>query len=215
MYQLSGIADITVFVGTLLVSIVLHEMMHAVVAHKLGDDLAHSQGRISFNPLNHIDPFLTVLMPLVFYVTTGALILAAKPVPINTSRLRGEEYGFALVGIAGPLTNLALAVLGGVVLRFISFGGVVEAVLLQFIVINVALCAFNLLPIPPLDGSRVLYAISPEPVRAVLQRFEQFGLMGLFLFIFVLGPFIYPVLRALNTALLGVVDAISGGRIPL
>lgn len=215
MYELTGIADVVVFIGTLVVSIVLHEMMHAAVALKLGDDLAHSQGRISFNPLQHIDPFLTVLMPLVFYVTTGALILAAKPVPINTSRIKGDEYGLALVGIAGPLTNLALAIFGGIVLRFVSFGGVVEAILLQFIIINIGLCAFNLLPIPPLDGSRVLYALSPDSVRSILRRFEQFGLFGLFIFIFVLGPVFYPLLRAINIALLGIVDAVSNGRIPL
>ncbi len=198
MYQLSPVADIVVFISTLLVSIVLHEMMHAAVAYKLGDDLAHSEGRISLNPLNHIDPFLTILMPLLFYVTTGAFILAAKPVPINTSRIRGDEYGLALVGIAGPLTNFALAILGGVLLRFVSFGGVVEAVLMQFIVINVALCAFNLLPIPPLDGSRVLYAVAPDAVRAVMQRIEQFGLMVLLILIFVLGPVISHFLRPLT-----------------
>lgn len=213
MYQLLGFGNIAVFIGTLFVSIVLHEMMHAFVAYKLGDDLAHSEGRISLNPLNHIDPLLTIVMPLVFYITTGALVLAAKPVPINTSRIRGDEYGFALVGLAGPMTNLALALLGGGVIRLVSEGGVMEAILLQFIIINIGICAFNLLPIPPLDGSRVLYAFAPEPVRNVMRRIEQFGIFGLLLIIFLLAPVIYPFLDVLYDAFISLVNIVSGGKL--
>lgn len=215
MYQLLGFGNIAVFIAVLAISIVLHEMMHALVAYKLGDDLAHSRGRLSFNPLNHIDPVLTLLMPLVFYITTGSLILAAKPVPINTSRIRGEEYGLAIVALSGPLTNLLLALAGGLVLRFITSGGLVEAVLFEFIRLNAVLCAFNLIPIPPLDGSRLVYALAPDSVRTFMAKIEQFGIFGLLAILFVLAPVIYPFLDALNDVFLSLVDVVSGGRLPL
>src|SRR6056297_1452652 len=118
------VLGLSVFVGTLFVSIALHEMMHAFVAYRLGDDLAHSQGRISLNPLRHIDPFLTILLPASMVILGLPPILAAKPVPINTSRISGEELGLAAVGIAGPLTNLSIAFIAGAVLNITSLSGV-------------------------------------------------------------------------------------------
>ncbi len=186
-----------IFAGSLVISVVLHEMMHAVVAYRLGDDLAHSRGRISFNPLAHIDPFLTIILPIITLLLAGTPILAAKPVPINTSRIRGGADGFALVAIAGPATNFLLALIGGLILRIFGLGEMAQEILLLFIQVNISLCAFNLLPIPPLDGSRVLYAFAPESVRRVMMQFESYGLMGLVMILLVLGPVINPIVGAI------------------
>ncbi len=202
--------NIAVFFGSLVVSIVLHETMHAAVAYRLCDDLAKSRGRISFNPLDHIDPVLTIVMPLVFYLVSGSVILAAKPVPINASRLKGGDWGFALVAIAGPLTNFALALLAAVSLRLITPDSVFSTVVTQFGAINLSICAFNLLPIPPLDGSRVLYAVAPDFLRDLMRRFEQLGVMGVILIIVVAGPVVYPVIEEINSFLFSIISAISG-----
>jgi Zn-dependent protease len=131
-------------------------------------------------------------------------ILAAKPVPINTSRIQGEELGLAAVGLSGPLTNLLLATLGSVLLILLSPVGIVYEVLELFIRVNVALFVFNMLPIPPLDGSRVLYAVAPPPVQRVMEQMEQFGLVFIILILTFLSPVIFPILSTMNEALLSV-----------
>src|SRR6056297_1851070 len=108
---------IALFLIVLFISVAIHEMMHAYIALRLGDDLAHSRGRISLNPLSHIDPFLTLALPAGLLLLGLPPILAAKPVPINTSRIKGEELGLAAVGISGPLTNLAIAILSAVTIN--------------------------------------------------------------------------------------------------
>lgn len=172
---------ITVFV-VLVISITLHEAMHAFTSHWLGDDTAEREGRISLNPLRHIDPFATLLLPLITLVLFQVPLLAAKPVPFNPNRVRFEEFGAALVGVAGPLTNLFLAMVGAGFLNL--FGGdlglgVVD-VLSTFVLINVGLFVFNMIPIPPLDGSRLLYAFAPEPVQRFMASLEQFGIFIVF-----------------------------------
>jgi Zn-dependent protease len=180
--------------GVLLVSVSLHEFMHAFVSFRLGDDLAHSHGRISLNPLAHIDPFLTIGLPLMLLLIGAPPIFAAKPVPINTSRLRWDEFGFALVGLAGPLTNLVLAFIGGFALGFIDRGGALWDVARIFISVNVSLFVFNMLPIPPLDGSRLLYAVAPPQVQRIMEQIESFGILGLVMILLVLGRFISPII---------------------
>lgn len=182
----------------LLISATLHEMMHAYVALKLGDDLAHSHGRISLNPLVHIDPILTIGLPAVLLLLGQPPILAAKPVPINTSRIEGGDNGLAIVGISGPLTNLALAFIFGAILKLTSFTGVTYDILWLFVFVNVSLFVFNMLPIPPLDGSRVLYAVAPEPVQRFMRQIEAFGIFGLVLILMVAYPIIYPMLDRAN-----------------
>lgn len=198
------ILSIAVFVGILFISIALHEMMHAFIALKLGDDLAHSHGRISLNPIRHIDPFLTLLLPTVMVLLGLAPILAAKPVPVNTSRIQGEELGLAAVGIAGPLTNLALATVGALFLNLLSLSGLALEILELFVQLNVMLFVFNMLPIPPLDGSRVLYAVAPAPVQRIMEQIEQFGLIFIIVIITVLAPVLIPILTTMNEAILGI-----------
>lgn len=161
---------------SIVISLTVHEFMHAYTGHLLGDDTASEAGRISFNPLDHIDPLTTVVLPIVTILVFGVPILAAKPVPFNPSRLKFDEFGSALVSAAGPLSNLALAFIGALVAQFISVGTNMEQFLSTFIVLNVAIFVFNMIPIPPLDGSRVLYAFAPEPVRRFFDQIEPYGL---------------------------------------
>lgn len=193
-------SSIVLILLSLIVAISIHEMMHALVAHWLGDPTASDEGRITINPLAHIDPFTTILLPLLLITFGLPPILAAKPVPFNPDRVKFDEFGAALVGLAGPLTNLGLAIITAGILNVVSpdFGSLLRDGLLIFMQLNIALFVFNMLPIPPLDGSRVLYAFAPEPVQRVMLQIEQFGLMAIILILFLLLPVLMPIIATLN-----------------
>jgi len=197
--------EIIMLFVALLVSVVLHELMHGVAAYWLGDDTAASAGRLTLNPLASVDPLTTVILPFILIVTAGVPFFAAKPVPFNPDRVRGGEYGAALVGLAGPLTNFALAVVGALVFR-VSAGTVQDAAYI-FTIVNVGLAVFNLIPFPPLDGSRLLYAFAPEPIQRAMAAIEQMGFIVVLIFILVIFQFIAPVIsnidNSITTFLLG------------
>lgn len=188
------LVGILALIVVLLVSLSVHEFMHAYAGYKLGDTTAQEEGRLSLNPLRHIDPLMTVALPVITLLVFHVPILAAKPVPFNPSRVKHEEYGAALLAIAGPLSNLALAFLGALLVNLVAPGSFFGQVLGLFVFLNVALFVFNMVPIPPLDGSRVLYAFSPDPVRRVLEAIEPYGFFVIFGLIF-LGGFGSLLLR--------------------
>ncbi len=201
--ELQG-TSIALLLVSLIVAISIHEAMHAFTAHWLGDPTAADEGRITLNPLAHIDLFATVLLPVLLISFGLPPILAAKPVPFNPERVKFDEFGAALVGLAGPLTNLVLAIITAGLLHVIQpdYGTLLREGLLIFMQLNVGLFVFNMLPIPPLDGSRVLYAFAPEPLQRLMMQIEQFGLMGILLILFLLLPVISPIITTLNNFIL-------------
>jgi len=191
MIESLDIGAIFIVLVVLVISITLHEAMHAYTSHWLGDDTAEQEGRITINPIKHIDPFATILLPMITLVLFHIPLLAAKPVPFNPNRVRFEEFGAALVGIIGPLTNLFLAVLGAGIINIFkgSLGVDMLEVLGIFVIINVGLFIFNMVPIPPLDGSRLLYAFAPEPVQRFMASLEQIGIFIVFGLVLVVPAF--------------------------
>lgn len=173
---------VIVVIGVVLVSMTLHEVMHGYMAYFLGDDTAKLQGRLTLNPIKHIDPFLTLLLPILLAVSGAPVFGGAKPVPFNPARLRYDEWGAALVALAGPLTNLLLAFVtfGIYVLVGMPDSGVWGLILPTAVLVNLGFFVFNIIPLPPLDGSRVLYALAPEFVRRIMETMERFGLLIVF-----------------------------------
>lgn len=196
--------SIVVTIASLIVAVSIHELMHALVAHWLGDHTASDHGRVTLNPLAHIDPMLTIILPGILIIFGLPPILAAKPVPFNPDNVRFEEFGAALVGIAGPLTNLGLAFLTAMAFGIIQpeFGTIGREVMLTFIQLNVALFVFNMLPIPPLDGSRLLYALAPQSLQRVMEQIEQFGMIAILAILFMLLPVLRPIIEQANAFLL-------------
>ncbi|HET9174070.1 MAG TPA: site-2 protease family protein [Candidatus Saccharimonadales bacterium] len=195
--------DIAFLFISLVVGITFHEMMHGRVAYWLGDTTAADMGRLTLNPLASIDPFYTIVMPLLLLVTLHVPFFAAKPVPFNPSRVRWDEWGAALVGIAGPITNFVLAVLGAIIFRLVVHtGGNLVTFWYYFVLVNVGLMVFNMIPFPPLDGSRVVYAVAPEPVRDVMARIEGLGFTAILLFILVIFQFIAPIVSTIDSTII-------------
>lgn len=187
----------------LLFSLTLHELMHALVSDWLGDTTARQHGRISLNPLAHIDPFATLLLPALLILAGSPIIFgAAKPVPFNPWAVRYGKWGVALVAVSGPLTNLAIAGILALYLQFVSLGTGAVTFLVTAISVNVAFFVFNMIPFPPLDGSRILYAVAPRPVRDVMDKIEGAGMIAIFLFIFIGFRFIAPFMSAAVSAIM-------------
>lgn len=189
---------ISIVVGVILISMTLHEAMHAFTSYWLGDDTAKLQGRLTLNPIKHIDPFLTILLPLILAVLGGPIFGGAKPVPFNPDRVKGGDWGAALIAVAGPLTNLFLAFIGFGV--WVLFGApsnelLLGQILIIFFSVNLGFFLFNMLPIPPLDGSRVIYAIAPEFVRTGMRFIEQYGLFFILAIVLLAGSFIYGYIQ--------------------
>lgn len=172
-------------------SVVLHELSHGIVAYWLGDHTAKDAGRLSFNPIKHIDPYMSIIVPVVLYLLKAPVFGGAKPVPINYYNLKWREWGMALVALAGPVTNSLLALLFFLIGHFTgwlySSNSIVQFFFQGIVQINLGFMIFNLIPIPPLDGSRILYAISPDGFRNVLSSIEPYGFIVVYLLIFLLG----------------------------
>ena len=206
------IGYVVIVIGVVLLSMTLHEAMHAFVGYWLGDDTAKLEGRLTLNPIKHIDPFLTLLLPVMLALIGAPIFGGAKPVPFNPNRVRHGEWGSAMVAIAGPLTNLLIA--------FIVFGiyalsgspqeGIWAQVLVTAVMVNLGFFIFNSIPIPPLDGSRVLYALAPEFVRRGMEAIERFGILFIFAIVLIASPLIGSFMLTVMSFFLDLFSRIFG-----
>lgn len=185
----------------LIFSVMIHEIAHGAVARVLGDSTAEDAGRLTLNPLKHIDPFGSIILPgLLLLIQSPILLGWAKPVPYNPNRLRDPKSGAAKIGAAGPLSNLLIALVFGIFLRIALPLGASETMLLlanAIVYINVLLAVFNLLPIPPLDGSQLLFALLPARYEELKNTLLRYGFFILILFIFFGGTILVPIVRAI------------------
>lgn len=189
-------------IAILVFSIVIHEVSHGAVAYALGDETAKSQGRLTLNPIPHIDLFGSVFLPALMILSGGPVFGWAKPVPYNPYNLNNQKWlgrisPEALVGLAGPGANIFLAIFFGLLVRFAGVFGLPAAfidIAIFITIINLGLAVFNLIPIPPLDGSKLLFAFLPESARKLELFFESYGFILLLVFVFFLsGILIYPI----------------------
>ncbi len=202
--------SISLFI-VLMFSVILHEIAHGYAALRLGDPTARDARRLTLNPISHIDPIGTLLLPGFLLITGSSFLFGwAKPVPVNPRWFRNPQVGMAIVGFAGPATNIIIAVLASIVLRLIPpvnpvDPGFLVHVLYYAVLINVVLATFNMLPIPPLDGSRVIIPFVPRNVAQVFYQLEPYGMyivLGLY-FTGILWKIIGPVRAFITGILLG------------
>lgn len=214
--------QIAAWLVPLVIAIVFHEVAHGLVARRLGDPTAEQSGRLSLNPIKHIDPFGTIILPLFLAVThAGAIFGWAKPVPVNYNRLRNPRRDMVLVALAGPGMNLLLALVGAAILAAtIAFSGgaqggipaMVAANASNFILINIFLGVFNLLPVPPFDGGHVVEGLLPPPAALQFRKIGRFSLLVLIVLLLVLpavgvdvvGRTVWPVVDHIAAAILGI-----------
>jgi Zn-dependent protease len=194
----------------LIASLTFHEAAHAWTANQLGDPTARLLGRLTLNPAVHIDPIGTVVFPLVAMITGFPLIGWAKPVPVDMRHLRHPRRDFAIVAIAGPISNLLLATVGALVFRAVVDPESAQASdmlangLFLFVMLNVLLAVFNMIPIPPLDGGNVLMGVLPESMAAMVEQLRPWGFLLIYALMLtgVLSMIIAPVFRFVQTVLL-------------
>ncbi|NTV22361.1 MAG: site-2 protease family protein [Candidatus Yonathbacteria bacterium] len=199
--------EITFGVAVLIMSVVAHEVSHGYAAALQGDPTARMAGRLTLNPIKHIDPIGSVVVPFISYMMGGFIFGWAKPVPYNPYNLRNQRTGPALVAIAGPAINLFLALVFGLALRYATELGLASEAFMSIgalvVYINILLAVFNLIPIPPLDGSKVLYAILPTKWLHIAEHMERYSFLFVLLFVFFLWRFILPIVFFLFSLITG------------
>ncbi len=191
--------EILLFILVLLVSVILHEVAHGFAAEKLGDPTARMAGRLTLNPISHIDPIGSVLVPgLLALSGTNMLFGWAKPVPYNPYNIRYGKWGEALVAVAGPVTNIVLAGIFAIALQFDAIVNPSFIMIAQTVILlNIVLAVFNMVPIPPLDGSKVLFALLPDRFYHIRESLERFGFFFVVVFVFFGFGLIRPLIESL------------------
>ena len=202
-----GLMDVN-FIFSIIVlifSVILHEVAHGFAAEMLGDPTARLQGRLTLNPLAHIDLFGSIILPVISYFSGGFIIGWAKPVPYNPYNLKNQRWGEAIVAGAGPATNISIALIFGLFLRFsgTSVSATLLAIVSTIVIINLVLAIFNLVPIPPLDGSKILFSIAPNRLANFRAFMERYSLLVILFFIFFLWQLILPIVYWLFTLITG------------
>ncbi len=192
----------------LIISIILHEVSHGYMAEYLGDPTARLLGRLTLNPIPHIDPMGSIILPLIFVLSGSPVVFGwAKPVPYDPRNIRGtqfkERYGGALVAAAGPMVNIMLAVIFGLVVRFVTLSAPMLQFFLVVVIINISLAVFNLIPIPPLDGHHIISALLPRSLRAKYMELSRYSFILMFVVAFVLWQFISPLVLIIVHAITG------------
>lgn len=196
--------DFVFILAILIMSVVIHEVAHGYAALYLGDRTAQYAGRLTLNPIKHLDLVGSVLVPIIGYLAGGVIFGWAKPVPFNPYNLRSQRWGEAIVAIAGPLSNLALAIIFGLLMRFTIFGSEAFLSLAGYLVlVNIVLFVFNLMPIPPLDGSKILFSVLPYRMQGVRVALERYGLILALLFVFFLWQLMSPVVASIFELIVG------------
>ena len=188
-------------------SVVIHEVSHGFVALRFGDKTALYAGRLTLNPLKHLDMFGSIILPAFLVLTHSSFLFGwAKPVPYNPNNLTNRKWGTVAVASAGILANLFIAVLFGLILRFLLAGDAIPQsayIISQIVLVNLGLAIFNLVPIPPLDGSKILFSLLPSSFYRVISFFEQYSLVLILIFIVFFAEYLYPILAYLYQLITG------------
>lgn len=193
-------------IAVLIFSVVAHEVSHGYMAQYLGDSTARLAGRLTMNPIHHIDPMGSIFVPIVTALLPGGFVFGwAKPVPYNPYNLRDQKWGDTKVALAGPLTNLAIALVFGLIIRFGGglFTGSMFTIMNLIVYINIILAVFNLVPIPPLDGSKVLLNALPIRYRYIGDYLERYSLLLILFFVFFLWEIIWPIVPFFHRLFVG------------
>ncbi|MFZ2621159.1 MAG: site-2 protease family protein [Minisyncoccia bacterium] len=192
----------------LILSVVIHEVSHGYAAYMQGDNTAKFAGRLTLNPLKHLEWFGSFILPVMSYFAGGFIIGWAKPVPFNPYNLRNQRWGEAIVAISGPLSNICIALFFGLLVRFgvlNQFGEAFVYIATMIVFINLVLATFNMIPIPPLDGSKILFSILPYSMQNIQGFLEKNSMFILIFFVFFLWQFILPVVSWEFTLITGLV----------
>lgn len=185
-------------------SVVVHEVSHGLMARHLGDRTAEYAGRLTMNPMKHLDMLGSVILPAILVLSGSQFLIGwAKPVPFNPYNLRNQKWGEALVAFAGPLSNLILAIFFGLLIRFGLLPVSSISIVLMIIFTNLSLFLFNLTPIPPLDGSKILFAILPQKYYALRENLEKYGLILALFFAFFVWQYLTPIIFDLFSLITG------------
>lgn len=199
------------YIAILIMSVVIHEISHGFVAEYFGDDTARNTGRLTLNPLKHIDLFGSIFLPAILVLTNSPFLFGwAKPVPYNPNNLSDQKLGTIAVAAAGVFSNFIIAIIFGIIIR-LTFGMALSLsssfyfITSAIVIVNLALGIFNLLPIPPLDGSKILFSFLPESAFSFILAYEQYSLVLLLVFIVFFSDYLYPILSFLFHLITGLV----------